>query len=396
MAIADLLVGVISINPYTLYLIQMEWPLGIVPCQIWLVLDHSLITVSNNTLIVIAFDRFSSICFPIWHKVNLDTSFIKRSIFFSWTFSFLVWSPAILVYPPANGIKLIENECVVHFYLEDIPVTAIVVFLSYIAPALILMTLYMAVSLKLMKYRKQSVCTVNAVAKVAVIAQSIVSETSMTESGNISQPPFTIYKQRTATLSSIIPEDWDTPATTPREIGKTNNAFVSDISVQVPGLERNKKFSMSQIDPPNLLTSYGVLERELQESSPNLRNKRASLWDFISKDRSQSPCHLQSHRNRKTSSCQSPTASLQRNLKMITAKKRALRWILLVSIAFILSWFPYHATILARSILGYELPEPLWRFCYIIGWLNSLFNPICYAYGNSTCLLYTSPSPRDS
>jgi len=248
------------------------------------------------------------------------------------------------------------------------------------------MSLYLAVSLKLTKHSKQSriTCAANAFAKAVIVAQNIGSKTSFTESYTCNKHPFTINKQRAETMISVINDLDDCHNLSPSELGKINSAFCSEFSIatSVSDMERNKKFIKCPIDPQKLLTSHEILKREIQES-PKFPEKRTSFVNIFARDHAPSSYNLQTHKQAKPT-CESPTARLKTNLKTITAKKRVLRWILLVSVAFILSWFPYHVTVLVRSILGHELPAPLWRFCYMIGWLNSLFNPICYAYGNTT------------
>ena len=63
--------------------------------------------------------------------------------------------------------------------------------------------------------------------------------------------------------------------------------------------------------------------------------------------------------------------------------KRAIRLLLLISIAFVMSWMPYHATIIVKaSKIGHKIPSVWWKVCYATGWMNTLLNPICYAFGN--------------
>jgi len=64
------------------------------------------------------------------------------------------------------------------------------------------------------------------------------------------------------------------------------------------------------------------------------------------------------------------------------SEKRALTHLFMIAVAFVLSWLPYHVTVLVEAVTDYVFPDNLWSFCYIIGRLNSFLNPICYGYGN--------------
>jgi len=65
-----------------------------------------------------------------------------------------------------------------------------------------------------------------------------------------------------------------------------------------------------------------------------------------------------------------------------SSKKNPIRLLLLVTLSFTVVWMPYNVSILLRSLEMY-IPEEVWDICYVFGWLNSLINPICYAYGNN-------------
>ena len=372
LAIADLLVGLISINPYTVTIITGIWPLGRVACQLWLVLDHTLVTVSNATLLIIAFDRFASICYPISHRVRFDCSFMRRCIIGSWTLSALVWSPAILIYPYLSDVrKADDTECFIHFYESNIPVTAIVVFFSYIAPCVTLIVLYATISCKITKTENKSI--ICKTLRTAVVAQPSVGSEFCTSSiyrlesiiGGNNSPIFTISSDRPSQRRVR-----SSTETTLVNTASTSSSYSPNTVRTKPSEPVTLKLCVP-IDP----------NTQRKMSTESVHSTRTKSFDSISISPQVNHSSTPSC-NKKLDSKNSASKTMTCAAARIQAKRRALKWILLVSSAFVISWAPYHITVLIQPILKHDLPVSLWKFCYIFGWLNSLFNPICYAYAN--------------
>ncbi|KAI2521984.1 cholinergic receptor muscarinic 3, partial [Homo sapiens] len=57
LACADLIIGVISMNLFTTYIIMNRWALGNLACDLWLAIDYVASNASVMNLLVISFDR---------------------------------------------------------------------------------------------------------------------------------------------------------------------------------------------------------------------------------------------------------------------------------------------------------------------------------------------------
>ena len=57
LAVADMIIGTISMPLFTVYLIQQHWTLGAVICDAWLSIDYLASNASVLNLLVISFDR---------------------------------------------------------------------------------------------------------------------------------------------------------------------------------------------------------------------------------------------------------------------------------------------------------------------------------------------------
>ena len=70
LAIPDFFTGLINVNVFTVHLVYIHWPLGVVPCAIWLVLDFWMYTVSFLMVFIISIDRFIAVYFPVFHRFS--------------------------------------------------------------------------------------------------------------------------------------------------------------------------------------------------------------------------------------------------------------------------------------------------------------------------------------
>ena len=57
LAAADFLVGAVSMNLFTIYIVQESWTLGPVLCDLWLALDYVASNASVMNLLMICLDR---------------------------------------------------------------------------------------------------------------------------------------------------------------------------------------------------------------------------------------------------------------------------------------------------------------------------------------------------
>ncbi|XP_047206750.1 muscarinic acetylcholine receptor M3 [Girardinichthys multiradiatus] len=142
LAVADLIIGVISMNLYTAYLIMGYWALGTWACDLWLTIDYVASNASVMNLLVISFDRYFSITRPLTYRAKRTTKRAGIMIGLAWLVSLVLWAPAILLWQYFVGKRTVpHNECQIQFLTEPIT-TFCTAMAAFYLPVTIMSILY--------------------------------------------------------------------------------------------------------------------------------------------------------------------------------------------------------------------------------------------------------------
>uniref|UniRef100_A0A8C8R5I8 Histamine H3 receptor n=1 Tax=Pelusios castaneus TaxID=367368 RepID=A0A8C8R5I8_9SAUR len=118
LALADLLVGGFCIPLYIPYVLTGEWRLGKGLCKLWLVVDYLVCTASVFNIVLISFDRFSSVTNAVSYRAQKGMT--KNAVFkmiIVWVAAFLLYGPAIISWEYiAQKSILPERQCYAEFF----------------------------------------------------------------------------------------------------------------------------------------------------------------------------------------------------------------------------------------------------------------------------------------
>lgn len=121
LAVADLILGTISMNLYTTYILIGRWTLGNLACDVWLAVDYVASNASVMNLLAISFDRYLSVTRPLTYRVTRTTRRAVLMIALAWGISFLLWAPAILFWQYIVGERTVpEDQCSVQFLSQPV------------------------------------------------------------------------------------------------------------------------------------------------------------------------------------------------------------------------------------------------------------------------------------
>lgn len=146
LACADLIIGVFSMNLYTLYIVIGVWPLGPVVCDLWLALDYVASNASVMNLLIISFDRYFCVTKPLTYPVKRTTRMAGIMIAAAWILSFVLWAPAILFWQFITGERTVsKDQCQIEFF-SNAAVTFGTAIAAFYLPVVIMSILYWQIS----------------------------------------------------------------------------------------------------------------------------------------------------------------------------------------------------------------------------------------------------------
>lgn len=142
LAVADLIIGVISMNLYTAYLVMGYWAMGNWACDLWLAIDYVASNASVMNLLVISFDRYFSITRPLTYRAKRTTKRAGIMIGLAWFVSLVLWAPAILLWQYFEGQRTVpSDECYIQF-LSEPTITFCTAMAAFYLPVTIMSVLY--------------------------------------------------------------------------------------------------------------------------------------------------------------------------------------------------------------------------------------------------------------
>ncbi|TSP36057.1 Muscarinic acetylcholine receptor M3 [Bagarius yarrelli] len=390
LAVADLILGTVSMNLYTVNIIMGRWMLGHLACDLWLALDYVASNASVMNLLVISFDRYFSVTRPLTYRTKRTPRKAAALISLAWLVSFVLWAPAILLWPHSEGELKDKVNCSIPF-LTVPSLTFGTAIAAFYLPVSIMIILYWRIYWEIENRAKGLAKIVGSVGssqsssvkvanKWSNSTQSSLSSSIETHSrkgpelarktsvgcfpvrqkqphlvpGNHSMlPPQTEINCREACNSNRwnIDEDEDAATSSTSEDESTQDHKPRTLSTSNSAAIKLKDLQV---------TSEYHLDAEPSTSEPSrpLSLKTNKLLD------------LSIHKQPKT----------KRRLNMIIREKKAARTLSAILLAFILTWTPYNVMVLAS--ISYHVPEKLWYLGYWLCYVNSTVNPLCYALCN--------------
>lgn len=143
LALADFLIGCISMPLSLVYILSKGWPLGPLLCDAWLAIDYLNSNASVLNLLLISFDRYFSVTRPLTYRARRTTRRACVMIAGAWLVSALLWPPWIFAWPAIEGRRTVpRDQCYIPFLESNIWVTISTALIAFWLPVTLMCILY--------------------------------------------------------------------------------------------------------------------------------------------------------------------------------------------------------------------------------------------------------------
>lgn len=399
LAVADLILGTVSMNLYTANIIMGRWMLGHLACDLWLALDYVASNASVMNLLVISFDRYFSVTRPLTYRVKRTPRKAAVLITLAWGISFVLWGPAILFWPHSKRTLKDKVDCSIPF-LKVPSLTFGTAIAAFYLPVSIMIILYWRIYWEIENRAKGLAKFVGSVGS---------SQSSSVKIAN---------KWSNSTQSSLRSSIETHPRKGPELARKTSGGCFPARQKQLPLVPGNlpvppppseinyreacssSSWNIEDEDDDDAATSSTSEEEQKQDhkaATPSASNPAViKLKDLQATSASQQEVpaiqvadplssqpskHLPLKKNRQLDLGLHKQPKTKRRINIIREKKAA-RTLSAILLAFILTWTPYNIMVLAS--ISYCVPEKLWHLGYWLCYVNSTVNPMCYALCNES------------
>ncbi|XP_077566545.1 muscarinic acetylcholine receptor M5b isoform X2 [Stigmatopora nigra] len=403
LAFADLIIGVLSMNLYTTYILVGYWPLGSLACDLWLAVDYVASNASVMNLLVISFDRYFSITRPLTYRAKRTPKRAALLIGLAWLVSFVLWAPPILCWKYIVGEeKESEDQCQIQFLTEPVITFGTAIAAFYI-PVSVMTILYCRIYKETQRRTKD-------LAELQGLASEHVSEGAKPQK-NIIRSCFHFTKEKRERNQA----SWSSS----NQSNVTKTTIRSDeVWVKADQIASFNSYSSSEEEhhisietPQGSLRDHGQNDKNGQVadysedqyfSSPSKESsKKCISYKFTpsSKIKKGSPTQKSprppeaEHKNASPSSSTTSKPmdpglknhQITKRKRMVLVKeKKAAQTLSAILLAFILTWTPYNIMVLISTFCATCIPTSLWHLGYWLCYVNSTVNPMCYALCNKT------------
>lgn len=149
-AFTDLLVGVALTPVYVLRTYWTSWPLGLVGCILWRLLDYGLTSTSILLFLAMGYDRYRCVTAPLLYRSQFRRSRATRTSICMWIVGFLLWIPYILPKILVGNAQSFQARCSQFtFGVNALEITHVTI--AYYIPMVILIVVNSILLLKLNK-----------------------------------------------------------------------------------------------------------------------------------------------------------------------------------------------------------------------------------------------------
>ncbi|XP_075870915.1 muscarinic acetylcholine receptor M2-like [Nelusetta ayraudi] len=352
LACADLIIGLCSMNLYTVYIVIGYWPLGAVVCDLWLAVDYVVSNASVMNLLIISFDRYFCVTKPLSYPARRSTKMAGLMIAAAWVLSFILWAPAILFWQFIVGVRTVPlTDCYIQFFSNP-AVTFGTAIAAFYLPVAIMIYLYW---------------------RISRASRSRVRKDSRKASGtSLGDGPYPSQDDGCQSQSNYIePREAKQEAAKEQQQRNGSGPCKEDEHQEDP-MEDSIQTTTTSKDNAVLETSQKGSEGGIRSSRtpPSPENSAADRQSLVTRT-----LFKVTKQN---------AVAMWKKKGISSREKKVTRTIMAILVAFVVTWTPYNVMVLINTFCSTCIPNSLWTIGYWLCYINSTINPACYALCNAT------------
>ncbi|XP_036373772.1 muscarinic acetylcholine receptor M2a [Megalops cyprinoides] len=413
LACADLIIGLCSMNLYTVYIVIGYWPLGPVVCDLWLALDYVVSNASVMNLLIISFDRYFCVTKPLSYPVKRTTKMAGMMIAAAWVLSFMLWAPAILFWQFIVGGRTVpERECYIQFF-SNAAVTFGTAIAAFYLPVITMTVLYWQISMASKSRVKKENRKPSGANQEALSPSQVRSHIGKPNNNNVTAEDADRSQTRTtenpANQHDGRLQNGKGPSTTGGEGEVDGEEGVTENCALAEEKESSNDSTSGSAGASNLKDEETAPHRKNcnandganpGQSTARPRSTKASRSKLtcikIVTKSPQGDCYTAAATTVEIvpgGEKQNPVArKIVKMTKQPPKKKKAApsrekkvtRTIMAILVAFVVTWTPYNVMVLINTFCSSCIPNTVWTIGYWLCYINSTVNPACYALCNVT------------
>ncbi|XP_060706663.1 muscarinic acetylcholine receptor M2-like [Hemiscyllium ocellatum] len=377
---ADLILGVFTMNVFTIYTALGYWPMGPVFCDVWLVVDYVVNNASGMNLLLISFDRFFCVTKPLSYPVRRTPKIAGIMIATAWGVSFFLWAPAIVFWQFIVGERTVpEDECYPQLFSSP-AITLMIVIAVFYLPVTILVTLYVRISCasksrikwarnepeQSKRFCYPSPYKINEAKPIANNIPNICAGSLHAQSQNkkvkagmptdkAEQVEKEVFTEKKYPCFETLNQKMEGAIHDGVSFSNTQSQVVMNriklASMKIVGVSPNCQFTGTMA---GLETGGGNMEPDFRDDRSN-----GTMIKMI---------------------------KVATNMKKVAGHrdKTVTRTILAIILAFVITWSPYFVMVIITAFCPSCITHTIWNIGNWIVYMNSTINPACYALCNVT------------
>ena len=145
LAISDFGIGITLVFNFV-FLVYDAWPLGEIPCKLWIVLDYTCSYMSVISIMLISLDRYWMVKKKLEYRSFQTKRRVLITVVICWIAVFTFYTITAFGYGAFTSTNYVDfsNDCEME-YLYSVPFSTVMIFVEFIIPFIVIVYLNMVV-----------------------------------------------------------------------------------------------------------------------------------------------------------------------------------------------------------------------------------------------------------